>query len=128
MNQEIKRLWVTALRSGEYKQAEGALKTEDGYCCLGVLNQIRVNQQGITWEDSLEYSYEFEDGSCDSRNHEDEDLPPATQKWAGLESGNPDISFEGDWQNLAMFNDGDKKRGIISLNFKQIADLIEAQL
>ena len=29
--------WLEALRSGEYEQGKGFLKTEDGYCCLGVL-------------------------------------------------------------------------------------------
>lgn len=35
-NQERIREWVAALRSGEYKQANKALKTSDGHCCLGV--------------------------------------------------------------------------------------------
>jgi hypothetical protein len=30
------RSWVTALRSGRYKQTEGKLHDETGYCCLGV--------------------------------------------------------------------------------------------
>jgi len=41
MNQEIKKKWVAALRSGDYTQGDGALcrLTPDGakYCCLGVL-------------------------------------------------------------------------------------------
>lgn len=32
--------WINALRSGEYKQANGALQNEYGYCCLGVLCEI----------------------------------------------------------------------------------------
>lgn len=40
--QDIKDKWITALRSGEYKQATGILydRTKDSYCCLGVLGKI----------------------------------------------------------------------------------------
>jgi hypothetical protein len=40
MNPELKQKWLAALRSGEYKQARGYLKTEFGYCCLGVLCDV----------------------------------------------------------------------------------------
>jgi len=34
--------WVTALRSGEFKQGKSLLKTgNDEYCCLGVLSHIQ---------------------------------------------------------------------------------------
>jgi hypothetical protein len=38
MNTELKNKWVTALRSGEYKQGTEKLLNQDGSrCCLGVL-------------------------------------------------------------------------------------------
>lgn len=38
MKQDIKQRWVEALRSGNYEQGQGVLRTEDDtYCCLGVL-------------------------------------------------------------------------------------------
>jgi hypothetical protein len=41
MNAVIKQRWLAALRSGEYKQGQHALRSDDGderrYCCLGVL-------------------------------------------------------------------------------------------
>lgn len=37
MDPEIKRLWVEALRSGEYRQNIGCLEDNGAYCCLGVL-------------------------------------------------------------------------------------------
>jgi hypothetical protein len=37
MPKETLQKWLTALRSGEYKQATGALENGGGYCCLGVL-------------------------------------------------------------------------------------------
>lgn len=32
--------WMAALRSGEYPQTQSFLKTEKGYCCLGVFCEI----------------------------------------------------------------------------------------
>lgn len=40
MDQKIKKEWVKALRSGEYKQGRGRLKCGDEYCCLGVLGRV----------------------------------------------------------------------------------------
>ena len=49
---EIIKSWITALRSGKYKQGIGKLKakgvdgTELCHCCLGVLCELAV-EQGI---------------------------------------------------------------------------------
>lgn len=37
MDAETKAKWVSALRSGEYKQCTGFLQKDEGFCCLGVL-------------------------------------------------------------------------------------------
>lgn len=37
--------WIAALRSGNYPQAVGCLRSEQGYCCLGVLADIN----GAEW-------------------------------------------------------------------------------
>jgi len=48
MDKELQAKWVAALRSGQYRQAKGTLKTEDGLmCCLGVLCAI----QGVNWRE-----------------------------------------------------------------------------
>lgn len=41
MNKALKRRWVKALRSGDYPQTQGALKTDAGFCCLGVLCELQ---------------------------------------------------------------------------------------
>ena len=39
--------WVTALRSGEYKQTTSCLQTEYGYCCLGVACKIFIQEHKL---------------------------------------------------------------------------------
>lgn len=38
--QEARRLWVEALRAGEYTQTTGTLRDHTGYCCLGVAVKV----------------------------------------------------------------------------------------
>lgn len=48
MNPELKTKWLTALRSGDYKQGKERLKNVDGtMCCLGVLCDL----MGAEWTD-----------------------------------------------------------------------------
>ena len=45
MDQEIKAEWLEALRSGEYEQGIGVLRTgDDKFCCLGVLCEVLVKR------------------------------------------------------------------------------------
>lgn len=37
---ELVKKWVAALRSGKYNQDSGALRTDTGFCCLGVLCDV----------------------------------------------------------------------------------------
>ncbi len=41
--QEFRKLWVKALRSGEYEQTECSLRDNIGYCCLGVACDLYNN-------------------------------------------------------------------------------------
>lgn len=53
MDAKLKADWVKALRSGEYKQARFRLKTEGGFCCLGVLCEVaalRTTEDGTRVE------------------------------------------------------------------------------
>lgn len=41
MNPDVKKRWIEALRSGDYKQGRGWLRNiDDEYCCLGVLENL----------------------------------------------------------------------------------------
>lgn len=48
---EIKKRWQKAL--GEYPQAQGKLRTPDGFCCLGVLGDLAVQDGLAHWNESL---------------------------------------------------------------------------
>lgn len=113
MNSEIKKLWITALRSGEYKQTIGVLKDEldeDGtsFCCLGVLCDIHSKQ-----------SNDCEWGEMDDYEGESSALPDMVQKWSGVITHSGFYYDEaGLQQNLAHKNDA-------GMSFIEIADIIE---
>ena len=51
MNIEIKARWISALRSGAYKQGHHTLHSEDNcFCALGVLCDLYAQDFGIKWE------------------------------------------------------------------------------
>lgn len=61
MNPEVKKKWIEALRSGEYKQGHNALRVISeggfGYCCLGVLCDL-MKQSGLgDWVGFSDFMY-----------------------------------------------------------------------
>lgn len=40
--------WVLALRSGKYSQTKDVLRDEKGYCCLGILHEVRGGKWSST--------------------------------------------------------------------------------
>lgn len=117
MDATIKALWLEKLRSGEYEQGKGRLvdvtEATPKYCCLGVLCEV-AREQGIVAFTGYRYTSEgYEDSYL---------LPYKVQVWAGLDEGNPTVINHGDDSNLAELNDG------CGFSFKEIADVIEAQL
>lgn len=116
MNQEIKKRWTDALRSGHYEQGKDSLRNAESnsFCCLGVLTDLYLKEQNYEWSSLL----------CDSPR-----LPSSVVEWAELKNANPgfrDESFtEGTnypYHYLAALNDDE------NMPFKEIADLIEKYL
>lgn len=110
---------VAALRSGEYRQAVGALKTyEERYCCLGVACDI--SGKGKFEDDNL--FEDFETGEC-----EENYLP-----WSVAEQ----LGWGHNTQGFLTFKDRRVHSSNLTLaglnddgfTFDQIADLIEAGL
>lgn len=102
------KLWVNALRSGEYNQCQHELCTHDGannyyYCCLGVANTMfKLNAQDNETLDGTNYKEVL--GLRDSN---------------GEITCNPNGEEETHYISLAEMNDGGEC-------FLSIADFIEA--
>ncbi len=94
MNLEVKAKWVEGLKSGKFPQAGGALKTEEGFCCLGVLCEVT----GLgTWGEKEEYLY---GGGIIRASHyvmgkssKTEVLPDPLFEAVGLDAKNPDVNI-----------------------------------
>lgn len=110
MKKAIKAKWLNALRGGKYKQGQGYLK-QDGHCCLGVLTDLYVKEQGLKrWPNGWAVAYE---------------LPEDVAKWAGLKSHDPKCGTK---LLLSQHNDGKEEDGSDGKPFTAIADLIERRL
>lgn len=95
---DLKHAWIKALRSGEYTQDNGYLKTKNGYCCLGVLCAIQgADFNNFPTLDTI---------SMVDRNGKD---------WSNdIYGGEKDLLF----LNLGRLND-------LNHTFERIADVIE---
>src|SRR2546423_13169889 len=96
INKENMRLWVAALRSGEYKQGTGTLeRTVDGetrHCCLGVACRVAMNN-GLKFN-IIERRPSVINSSTSDTFFDGEVgvLPEPVRKWLGLDSSNPIIA------------------------------------
>lgn len=102
--------WLAALRSGEYRQATGALQDDctGGFCCLGVLCDVAMKRHpelGMRWG----FENFTEADSCVKY------APPSPFTGA---LGNLGVCIAA----LAEMNDRDGK------SFSEIADFIEAKI
>lgn len=114
MKKSVKKKWVAALNSGKYKQTTGALKNDNGFCCLGVLCDVyRKEKKKKLWETT-------DDGTCLMFSNGGT-LPYKVQEWSGIKVRNPKTSVKkgGNRQTLADLND------IYKFNFKEIAKVIK---
>ena len=111
MNARIKRKWVTALRSGKYKQGRWHLRDEGGgYCCLGVLCDLysKAKRKKLFRYDDDGWSF-MGSGAT---------LSGVVADWAGLDHTDPTIG-----PTTAISLNDDQCR-----SFKYIARMIEKYL
>jgi hypothetical protein len=83
VNKERVKLLVDALRSGEFQQAKGTLRTPDEryHCCLGVATEVALRNgvvvdeknQGFPWRQTAQI------------------MCAEIYEWYGFESGNPNL-------------------------------------
>lgn len=113
MKKDIMEKWITALKSGEYKQTKFYLKAAKskksyGYCCLGVLCDLAIKdgvnikvQKERDESNNFRYVFDSESGT----------LPTSVKKWADFY----DYDFI---KTLTEMNDNE------GMNFRQIASVI----
>lgn len=130
MNQEIKKKWVEALRSSDYKQGRGRLRSaKNKFCCLGVLCNLHAEAHPKIAAKQTDPNFYLDGIGI---------LPNDVQKWAKLTDAGSVVLTKSVRATSAV---GGKRvtfspRGIWSLydlndrgcNFKQIADIIEEHL
>lgn len=112
MKPEIKKMWVDALRSGEYRQCRKRLKnggSVPSFCCLGVLRELAP--EDIRKE----------------KNDNPETLSSSIMKWAGLKNCDPNIK-PGEKGGMAYEGRATYLNDNLGYSFNQIADLIEENL
>jgi hypothetical protein len=117
--QALVHRWTAALRSGEYAQGKGYLRTAKGYCCLGVVCNL-VRPDG--WGESATLS---ESGFSFLSPHSWPStvaLPSDVASLLHFRSGEGTYELDGVGHNLA--NDNDERKH----TFAQIADTIEREL
>lgn len=80
MYPSVKKKWVKALRSGDFKQTDSGLKLETddgvfGYCCLGVLTELYIEDHNLKGKKEVQ-DLSFRKDNC---------YPNRTvTNWAGL--------------------------------------------
>lgn len=116
MKKKIALKWVEALRSGEYVQGEGELRSSNNsFCCLGVLCNLHAQKhKKIARLETDPQKYLGQDTV----------LPNQVRDWAGLGSSNGLFEYglfkeDNDVNSLIELNDQE------CLDFNKIASFIE---
>jgi hypothetical protein len=144
MNEPIMKRWVTALRSGDYQQSRGALRSTtaddkelgNNFCCLGVLCDLYAKEHpNAAWvRGGDDDSTCWFDANTGPASADEEALPEAVRQWADMNDGLGRSKTEETVAKLqALLPDHKKKSWMTSLAdinddgvpFPQIADFIE---
>ena len=130
-----RQAWVKALLSGDYEQDTSYLKTDDGFCCLGVL----CNLEGTEWSEETkpgERGYVISGTVVDDSPGEAEGLTVHLMERYGLNGVQGQLNdtiywIEGEWQREVPSEqysyssyDGLAEANDDGRSFKDIADLI----
>ena len=129
MPKALKKKWLAALRSGEYKQGQGLLYNPDNesYCCLGVLCAVT---DGVIERGQGMPSFAF----CESHG-----IKPVEREWAGKRGGTcgADFIVQPEFGDVETFlttsrpMSADYLSGLnddVGATFKEIANIIEERV
>lgn len=128
MKPAIKRLWITALLSGKYKQGKSCLKKGNKFCCLGVLSDLYAKKHNIEWKKEKYENVKL--------FNESELLPSKVMQWAALSRKNPMVKLTDEAKKKMGYDedDGNIKEDLTTLNddvgcnFKVISECIKTSL
>lgn len=133
VNKNNVKLWIDALRSGNYEQGQMVLSGDNQYCCLGVacevFNKHNPDQLRIEVKNKDNVFTKSLASTVKCYNDRYQTLPETVIGWLGLHSSNPDVSIR-----LPKDETQDEDITIVSLaelnddyglSFSQIADIIE---
>lgn len=113
LKEEPKKLWLEALRSGEYEQGQNVLEKAGKHCCMGVLCRVAMKNGVLV-------NTHIKDGDKTVFDHSDQFPSKSVWNWALEEEDGSDLPVNME-QTLAKMNDsGD-------YDFKEIADFIEKE-
>ena len=123
MKKEIAEMWVKVLRSGEYRQGYGNLKTCDAngvyrHCCLGVLCEMAKADGVMLDEDEFVVGLDDVDAHIHAFMECTQGIPEDVMNWAGMKT---DFGLAvGMVPNVALSFMNDSER-----HFEDIADFID---
>ena len=122
-----RKLWVEALRSGNYAQTRGSLKSANGFCCLGVACNVyleteapAINDKWVADESGAWFFYHTE-----GRNNGV--LPDVVRDWLGLRRNNGRFIDPYSQYGYSPATSLISKNDIGNENFATIADIIESE-
>lgn len=67
LNPEFKAKWLVALRSGDYPQGRNHLRSEQGFCCLGVAADLLIKENSEKygkWLNTDPHGQPYDTGTC----------------------------------------------------------------
>lgn len=108
INVEQFKIWIAALRSGDYQQTTGTLENRHGFCCLGVACKVLIPEDKMLFREGILRTKVIAGGDPICQHH--------APDW--LKLINDDFERR-HGKGLITLNDDDK------LTFNQIADLLE---
>jgi hypothetical protein len=122
VNQEIRKRWSAACRSGKRQGHDWLRQQNDEFCCLGILSQeaadagvIPQPERGINTDMIQHYIY----AGCTDY------LPEAVSEWAGLKRDDPVIelpALDGEDPEIVTMS---QLNDVHCLTLPQIADMID---
>lgn len=123
MNPIVKAKWIDALST--YKQTWNKLYDGECFCVLGVLVDLYLKEKGEEWKCGCGgYYFNDEFIAVDKPVFPNPDyvLNEKIQKWAGLDSSDPDLVIAGEAFSMSYLND------VTQVSFDEFKELINNQL